>query len=418
MPALTMAESIQTLRAEEVEVELFEDTSPTRLWGFNGSTPGPVLRVAQGDSVRVRFVNGLDQPSAIHWHGLRIDNPMDGVPDLTQDAVMPGDSFDYEFIAPDAGTYWFHSHHRSWEQVARGLYGALIVDEGDPPEIDHDIVVYIDDWRLNRDGSQVEDFENLHDQAHAGRLGNVARVIFADAPGVLRRGERIRLRLINAATDRIFPLVINGVEGKTVALDGMPVDQPRPLGELTLAPAQREDVIADVKGDEVSLDFLSRNGPYRLGELKVAPGNGRAARKEMGALPPNPYRVPDLARAIPLTLRMEGGAMSPRLSNGAVWAFNGQSTLAEVPFHSFARGETGRINIENRTRFPHGIHLHGHHFEILDDGVPAERRDTVLVDALESREIACVFDNPGKWLLHCHMLGHQASGMKTWIQVG
>ena len=101
-----------------------------------------------------------------------------------------------------------------------------------------------------------------------------------------------------------------------------------------------------------------------------------------------------------------------------IWAFNGVSGMSDTPFATFKRGETAVITLINDTRFPHGIHLHGHHFhELEEDGSSGDLRDTTLVEPGESRKIAVVFDNPGKWLLHCHMLGHQAAGMKTWVDV-
>jgi FtsP/CotA-like multicopper oxidase with cupredoxin domain len=126
--------------------------------------------------------------------------------------------------------------------------------------------------------------------------------------------------------------------------------------------------------------------------------------------------------AVSLTLTMEGGAMSHRMMQGMmggdIWAFNGQSGLTDTPLHSFERGQTAHIRLVNDTRFPHGIHLHGHHFfEVEANGNLGVLRDTTLVDADETRDIICVFDNPGRWLLHCHMLGHQAAGMKTWVEV-
>ena len=115
---------------------------------------------------------------------------------------------------------------------------------------------------------------------------------------------------------------------------------------------------------------------------------------------------------------MQGGAMGGRHGGDDFWAFNDRSGMPDAPWRRFARGETVLIALRNDTAFPHGIHLHGHHFhEILEDGSLGPYRDTTLVDQQASRDILCVFDNPGKWLLHCHTLGHQTSGMKTWVEV-
>ena len=388
--------------------------------GFNGSTPGPEMRLGRGAMLDLRFANRIDQGSAVHWHGLRSDNAMDGVPGLTQDIVAPGTDFAYRLRAPDAGTFWYHSHNRSWEQVARGLYGPLIVTEDTPPDVDHDLTVMIDDWRLTEAGTLADGYDNMHDQAHQGRLGNFARALISPETAV-RRGDRLRLRLINVATDRVFPIDLSGLDGRIVALDGMPLSTPRAMADLVLAPAQRVDIIADVvAADRVGFLFPTREGAYDLGALPVRGENATRRAAAIPALPPNEVATPDPDAALSLTLTMEGGAMSPRMMSGnaGIWAFNGQSGMPDAPFHRFTRGQTARIRLVNDTRFAHGIHLHGHHFHEVDTaGGLGDFRDTTLVEPGQTRQIVCVFDNPGKWLLHCHMLGHQAAGMKTWVEV-
>ncbi|MCY6383361.1 multicopper oxidase family protein [Hoeflea prorocentri] len=424
-PHIAFASTQTQLMAQPVRAQILPEGHPaTAMLGFNGGTPGPVLKMQQGGMFDIRFMNRLDEDSAIHWHGLRTDNAMDGVPGLTQEVVKPGAEFAYRFHAPDAGTFWYHSHNRSLEQVAKGLYGPLIVEESAPPDVDHDLVVMIDDWRMTEAGTLADDFDNMHDQAHDGRLGNYARALVEPVKQV-QRGDRVRLRLINVATDRIFPVIIEGADGMVVALDGMPLPNPRPMSDLVLAPAQRADIIADVtSSDHLAFIFQTREGSYLLGEIPMDGENAVRVPSQVPALVPNAVAQPDMDKAVSLTLSMEGGAMSRRMMRGmmgrrdAIWAFNGQSGVTDRPFHRFARGQTARIKLINDTRFPHGIHLHGHHFfEIGAGDTPGDFRDTTLVEAGGTREIACVFDNPGKWLLHCHMLGHQAAGMKTWVDV-
>jgi len=419
-PQITRASSPVDLIAQPVRAQILPKGNPmTSMLGFNASTPGPTLRARQGDILDIRFLNQISEGSAVHWHGIRSDNAMDGVPGLTQDVVQPGAQFSYRFGLPDAGTFWYHSHNRSWEQVARGLYGPLIVDEATPPDVDHDLIVLIDDWRLAEDGALVAGFENMHDQAHQGRLGNFAQAMVVPNTPV-KRGDRVRLRLVNVATDRIFPVGVEGVSGKIVALDGMPLPATQKLQGLVLAPAQRVDIIADVTSAEgVTFLFPTRETPYVLGEIPVSGENTQRALSDIPALPPNKTARPEMENAISLTLTMEGGAMSPRMmALSDIWAFNGQSGLSQTPFHRFERGQTAKIRLVNDTRFAHGIHLHGHHFfEVEPDGEFGALRDTTLVDPGQARDIVCVFDNPGSWLLHCHMLGHQAAGMKTWVEV-
>ncbi len=412
----TALASPTVLRSGPARLQILPKGEPdTALWGFNGATPGPELRLRQGERLAVRFENGTDHPSAIHWHGIRLRNEMDGVPGLTQPLVHPGEAFDYAFDLPDAGTYWYHSHHQSWEQVARGLYGPLIIEERNPPRVDMDVTVVLDDWRITREGALMEGFGNRHDFAHAGRLGNNAMII--PSQDSVRLGDRIRVRLINTATARVFPIRFSGLAGKVVALDGMPLRSPREMSDIELAPAQRIDLIGDVTGP-VQVLFVGRDALYDMGSLQIEGENPDPQGTPIAALPapglPTPAKTPDHA----LTLRMQGGAMGGAHAGSDIWAFNGQSGLPDAPFARIPRGQTARIDLINDTAFAHGIHLHGHHFfELAADGTRGDLRDTTLLAPRAARTISAVFDNPGKWLLHCHMLGHQAAGMKTWIEV-
>lgn len=418
------------------------------VWGYDGTVPGPVLRVRQGDRLRLRLRNRLPQPTTIHWHGIRIDNRMDGVAGLTQPAVAPGDSFDYDFVVPDAGTFWYHPHHRSWEQLARGLYGVLVVEEASPPAVDRDLLLVVDDWRLGDDGAlHTASFGNLHDWSHAGRLGNVLTVNGLDVyePRV-RAGERIRLRLCNTANARVLRLVLRDHAPVLVALDGMPLAVPRPAADgVTLAPGQRADLIVDMTADPgttadiVAVDDRSRQELAVAGRLvyDARPAPRPAAElPAIAALPANPLPALPAADvdtdAETLELRIEGGAMGRLRSaryrgedlelrdlvdHGMMWALNGVVGRTEQPLISVPRGRTVRITLVNDTRWPHGMHVHGHHVrEIHPDGA-GDWRDTVLVPPLARQDIAFVADNPGRWMLHCHMLEHQAGGMATWFEV-
>ena len=153
----TGADGFRIVRARAGSATLRGDgQASTPIWGYQGRVPGPTLRVKQGDEVRVRLVNELPEPTVVHWHGLRLPNAMDGVPHLTQRPIAPGSSFDYRFRAPDAGTFWYHSHLYSSEQLERGLYGVLIVEEPIPVAVDRDLVLVLDDWRLGSDGKLDE----------------------------------------------------------------------------------------------------------------------------------------------------------------------------------------------------------------------------------------------------------------------
>lgn len=414
MPVLAGQNKIR-LRAEAVTQQVLpEGDGATTMLGFSGSMPGPELRVRRGTRVNIDVENGLDEGTAVHWHGIRLENQMDGVPMLTQDLINPGDTKTYSFVPPDEGTYWYHSHYISHEQVARGMMGPLIVEDDTPPDVDHDITVLMSDWQMREDGSLSDEFTDMHSVAHGGYMGNFARAFLSQ--NQVRMGDRVRFRLINAATNRIFPTLVSGVSGSVVALDGMALSEPRPLAELVLAPAQRADLIVDIIGP-VGFDMATRQGQYRLADLAVSGTNSDRQAGPIAALAPPVLPTPG-EPSQHLTLAMMGGAMGGRHEGDNIWAFNNISDLQPEPFGSFQNGETVRITFANDTSFPHGIHLHGHHFyEVDENGTLGDLRDTTLVNAGESRDIICVFDNSGRWLLHCHMLSHAVGGMRTWVNV-
>lgn len=412
----------------------------SRIWGYDNGAPGPEIRLRQGERLQRRLVNNLPAATSTHWHGIRISNAMDGVSGLTQDPIPSGRSFDYDFVAPDAGTFWYHAHNRSFEQVARGLHGALIVEEPDPIDIDREEVLIFDDWLVDPETSQlVEGFGAAHDLSHAGRIGNYITVNGAYAPRIgARQNERLRLRMINASNARIFELSLDELEGWIVALDGMPLARPSRLSDrIVIAPAQRVDLLVDVTaqpGSRAQILQHDRGETLPRVAFEIAGSQGSARRDEPDPLPPNTVQVPDLKRARPVDLLMEGGAMGglrraligDRMASmqelaqsGIFWAFNGAVTgPQEPPLARISRGETVRMKISNDTAFPHAMHLHGMHFFEMDKGGDlAALRDTTLVSAGETREIAFVADNPGQWLLHCHMLSHAKAGMTTWVDV-
>ena len=203
----------RTLRAREAQVALAGAAHPrTAVWGYEGSVPGPALRFRQGERLRIELENLLPADTTVHFHGIRLPNAMDGVPDLTQPPIAArGGKFVYEFALPDAGTYWYHPHLGSPEQVGRGLYGALVVEEVAAPVVDRDLVWVFGDWRLDREARIVADFGNFMDASHAGRIGNTVTVNGAVRETFeVRAGERLRLRLVNAANARIFGLDFHG----------------------------------------------------------------------------------------------------------------------------------------------------------------------------------------------------------------
>jgi FtsP/CotA-like multicopper oxidase with cupredoxin domain len=425
------------MEAKTGSTQLLETVkNQTSIWGFDGTVPGPIIRVKQGDEVWVHLKNSLPQPTTIHWHGIRIENAMDGVAGLTQEPVPPGETFDYRFTVPDAGTFWYHPHNRSWEQVARGLYGALIVEEPNAPDVDQDIIVVVDDWRLDENGAiHEESFGSIRDKSHAGRLGNILSVN-GNPTGKfnVRSGERVRLRLINTCNARILKFRFEELNPQVIALDGQPVT-PYELesGMVTIAPAQRVDLLIDMIGEPGSTQAITEVSISRLvaaifiyNQQPSLP-SGRSQLK----LPLNGLIEPDMSSARKVDLIMSGGAMGQAdkitfkgqsydlrqlvREHGKVWAFNGNAGMAEKPLFSAKLGESIAVRMVNETRWPHAMHFHGHHFREAKENAPW--RDTLLMDASETRTVFLKADNPGKWMIHCHMLEHQAGGMATWFEV-
>ncbi|OWV40320.1 copper oxidase [Mameliella alba] len=381
--------------------------------GFNGSLPGPTMRFRQGQAVGITLKNHLDDGALVHWHGLRIPNRMDGVNVLTQDVIAPGRSFDYQFRLPDAGTFWYHSHYLSYEQVSRGLFGAFIVEENNPPAVDHDIVVQFFDVLLDEDGKFDAAFRP-NQFSTEGRIGNVV-TSYASVNSV-KSGDRLRLRLINPSIDRIYRLRLSGLAGRIVAFDGMPLSEPMDFETILLAPGQRCDVIGDVI-DNVLFKDVWEQVETDLGEI-AASGSGSQAKGPIKPLPAN--RVPPMQKpSRSAELVLQGGVGGLPHGGTGTWALNDSSGLPRQPFLSVSRGSTVEILVRNETAFPHVMHLHGHHFWERDpSGTLGAFRDSTFLDAGEQRNILVTLDNPGAWMLHCHMLSHQADGMATWIRVG
>lgn len=416
--------------------QLVPASARTAVWAYNAGIPGPLLRVRQGDNVRVTLDNRLAEETTIHWHGVRVPNAMDGVPHLTQKPVGPGESFVYEFVAPDAGTFWYHPHQRSFEQVDRGLSGVIIVDEPQPPKVDRDIIWMLDDWRLDGAGQITPDFGSMPDTMHSGRIGSWLTVNGKPPENLtVRTGERIRLRLINVANARIFALGFQGHAPQVIALDGQPVEPHAPeFGRIVLGPGMRADLILDMTGPPGGKFSVNDNFyqglEYKLLDIVYAGGAPLRVKPLESSirLPANPLAEPDLAQAERHEIVFSGGMMGGMMGGGMmggrmIWAVNGVAAPDHIttPILTLPRNSTHILALNNDTAWHHPIHLHGHVFRVISrNGAPTrhrEWRDTVLLAPREQAEIAFAADNPGGWMLHCHILEHQAGGMMAMFRV-
>jgi FtsP/CotA-like multicopper oxidase with cupredoxin domain len=410
------------------------DGKPIEVWAYDGTVPGPTLRVRVGEPLRVRFTNRLPQPTTIHWHGVRLPNSMDGVPGVTQPPIAPGETFVYEFTPKDAGTFWFHPHLRSSEQVERGLFGVLVVEDRDPPPFSREEVWVLDDVLLAPDGQIAPAFNTPHDLAHDGRWGNVLLVNGRSHPTYdVKPGERLRLRLVNVANGRVFALDFGSLGPHVIAVDGLYADRPLPLAGFELAPGNRLDLDVVVPREMagrrivVSDRFTRRVQP--LAEIAVADGSA-AVETPSFALPPRAERLawpasfPEPPRA---ELRLDARRGGPF---GIEWTINGQAMnhshddtahgAAEARF-AFPMNEPSRVRFVNESFRLHPMHLHGMFFRVLArNGVPVDEpfsRDTVLVHRKETVDVGVFPADPGIWMAHCHILEHAEAGMMTLVEV-
>jgi FtsP/CotA-like multicopper oxidase with cupredoxin domain len=341
--------------------------------GYDGLIPGPALQVRRGEEVRVRLVNGLSEPTALHWHGVRLANAMDGAPPLTQAPVAPGESFNYRFVAPDAGTYWYHPPR----PMRHGLYGVLVVTEAEPVDIDRDVTLIFDQGTAGPDAAPitVNGKSQFEIRAH--------------------RNERLRLRLLNASAAGILALHIEGLRTFMMATDGEPAEPFAARGgRLALGPGNRIDVFVDCTlepgaSTPVVADFADAPIPIARIVCEDGPPSRPAPRQDPQPVPPNP-----------LPERMDFvGALRFGVTIGKDPAKDAKNTS---PLFSIKRDRTAVIAFSNPTGENCFIHLHGHHFRLLDaldDGWKPFWLDSLPIAPQTDCRIAFVADNPGKWLI-------------------
>lgn len=446
------------------------------VWTFNGSAPGPEIRVKKGEKVRVTLKNELSAPISIHWHGYPVPNKMDGIPGVTQDAVAPGKSYTYEFVANKPGTYWYHSHQDAVNQVDRGLYGAFIVE--DPAEkYDKDYTLMLDEWvtdksqinsqiktmtpgsqskknskdsgmgsmpgmdmsgsdngsssngnmdmgNMNMTGNMMKDNMSMYDlYTINGKSGNLVK------PLAVTKGDKVRLRFINAG---YLPhnIHIHGHSIKIIATDGQPVNKPQTIKNkvISIAPGERYDVsfTADNPGKWYIEDHGTAKGTDGMKALIDYDGS-----KTMTDQPNAHTQLPAINLAnygmnakseftlsqkydITYTMNLNAGMNG----NGMIYTINGKTFPNTDPI-KVKTGDRVKVKLVNRDKMNnHPIHLHGHFFQVLSkNGKPLTGspiyKDTLNVKPGETYEVAFLADNPGNWMFHCHDLHHANAGMVT-----
>lgn len=435
------------------------------VWTFNNSVPGPEIRVKVGDIVNINLKNELEEPVSIHWHGYPVPNNMDGIPGVTQDAIAPGKSFTYKFKASVPGTYWYHSHQDSVNQLDKGLYGAFIV-ENPNDNYDRDYTLMLDEWMSsgisddnangsesiqkktgnmsNMDRSKMGNMNGMdHSQMNMTGMGSMEGHDMSmydlytingksgDAVDklVVKEGERVRIRLINAGY-LTHTMHLHGHEFKVVASDGQPVNSPAVITDqgIAIAPGERYDLeftannpgswLLEEHGDDDRVKNMRAVIAYEGSIIQTDSSNASEALPQFdlmkyGKQAETKFTLTqsfDQDVLLNLNTEMKNGKM--------VYTINGKVFPDTDPI-TVDKGEKVKVTFVNQSKTDdHPMHLHGHFFQVLSkNGEPLEGatviKDTLNVRPGEQYVVAFEADNPGDWMFHCHDLHHASAGMVT-----
>lgn len=422
------------LKTARIEAQLM-DGAPTRnVLTYGQAGMPPVIRMKKGEPFAARLVNGIDDPTTIHWHGVRVPNKMDGVPFLVQPYVYQGDHFDYAFTPPDAGTFWYHPHCNTLEQMGHGLTGVIVVENPNDPAFDAEVVVNLRDWRLGDDGQFIAQFRP-RDAAKTGTFGTVRTANWLDQPRFdAPAGGLVRLRAAITDVTRIYAFRVDGADAAVIALDGNPVPQRFIPDALQLGPGQRLELAIRMPDDEgaiVGLRDVRGTKPKIVATLRSVGKSLKRDLREVGPLEANPVAEVDLANAQHIALALSATAENVPADGicGSLgysfWAINkvpwpGDTPDPTAPLAELKLGRSYVIDMENLTPHAHPIHLHGMSFKVLSSSkrqVQPLVSDTYLIQPDEKVQLGFVADNAGDWLLHCHIIEHQKTGMTSYLRV-
>jgi FtsP/CotA-like multicopper oxidase with cupredoxin domain len=401
-------------------------------WTYNGGLPGPFIRGKVGDRLIVHFKNELDQPTTIHWHGVRVPIEMDGVPGISQPAVEPGESFTYDFMLHDASLYWYHPHVFSAAQVGFGLYGALLVeDPDDGVGIDDELTIVLSDVGFDKAG-KLESAESGGPAGMVfGREGAYLLVNGKVMPTLrVRSGALQRWRIVNTAKSRFFFLDLDGQEFTKIGSDGGLQETPVTSDAMLVTTGERVDVLVAPTGEPGSslvVKAMLYNRGYGSVEYRAVEDLFTIEFTDEPALPKR--TLPTVARTI--TPPPGAGAtpidivltLPPQDANGqSEFHINGVPYWKAKPFRA-RLGETQLWTIKNDSDWDHPMHLHGYFFMPVDDQSqpirPMQWKDTVNVPMKTTARFLVTFDErPGQWMFHCHILDHAEGGLMGTVVVG
>ncbi|WP_156318649.1 multicopper oxidase family protein [Rhizobium sp. AAP43] len=442
MPRLSQALASTPIGLEaSIADTMLDGKQPTRnvmryaLSGEATADPSPpILRVKRGETFRAKLINRLDEPTTVHWHGIRLPNAQDGVPFVSQPYVYPGDSYDYAFAPPDAGTFWYHPHCNTLTQMGRGLTGMMVVEDDADPVFDAELALNLRDFRLGSDGQFIAPFKP-RDAAKTGTFGTLRTANWTPEPVYdVPAGGLVRLRILASDVTRIYNLRLSGADAEIIAIDGHPVPSRMPLDMTVVAPGQRLDLalrIADQEGAVMALEDVRPSTPKTVARLRAVGSSLKRDLRDLGPLAENAGVDIDVKTATQIPLLLSATAENTARDSicGSIgfsfWAINkvpypGDTPDPTAPIAELKLGQSYILNVENVTPHAHPIHLHGMNFKAIASNkreVPPLVSDTFLVLPDEKVQLALVADNPGDWVFHCHIIEHQKTGMTGYFRV-
>jgi FtsP/CotA-like multicopper oxidase with cupredoxin domain len=412
------------LEASEFSWEIAQGKN-IEAWGFNKQLPGPELRAKVGDTLVVRLTNNLKEPTMIHWHGLRIPASMDGT-DAVQKPVQPGDVFEYRFVVPDAGTFWYHSHSNETVQMERGMYGALIVEDINDPVMDGEKVFMIDDMKLDGDAHFTKPrwFGPRIVERHDGRQGNTLLINGKENSEInIHAGQTERWRFVNSSSARYFKLFMAGKEFKIIGTDGGLLEYPRKVTEILITPGERIDIAAGPfnEGETFSVESLryNRSTFLKAKREKFATIKVGEKKSSVAFIPDTLRKIEPLAEQDAVVTRKVNLSVGPSLKDGMDFLVNDDVHINDKPV---VVGELQIWEVSNTSLMDHPFHLHGFFFQVIEENGKAPEymawKDTVNLTPRSKIKIAWMPDNrPGTWMYHCHIIEHHAAGMMAHFEV-
>ena len=416
-----------------------------KAWTYNGKIPGPEIRVKEGEIIRVVLKNELPEPTTIHWHGIPLQNAMDGVPGVTQDPIPPKGTFTYEFVAKPAGTFFYHSH--CGYQLDQGLYGLLVIEPArERLSYDQEYSLMLEDWVMKDHGGIARIMRrpplgprnrNFMDGRVMGgdkKLGEEepllepyydsyavnGKIVPAIDPIRVKKGDLVRLRIVNASSATNYDLRLANHKLFITHTDGNPV-RPQQVDILRIGMGERYDVAFRANKPGRWLLAARDTG---LGESQIRIPVIYDGISQGKSIPPmfwpnfevstvydlealEPVGPPEQKRDQYFRQVLQWASEIPH------WTINGYG-YPKTENLTVRKGEWAHIEYYNHSPMPHPMHLHGHFFRIVNLNMSPEywiKKDTFLFDAHETVHVEFLADNPGRWFHHCHNLYHMVDGM-------